>query len=762
MLAIISCLVLAIIFAGGRPASAYTGDKVQSVPTVNAGLDNQSLGTLILKEEYAQSIKQGDCMSISLPSYVELQKISVYFLNSSSYVPYLTVKNATYSISTFSPGTPPIDLAPGTRLLVEDKNRFTLQVTSDLWQTYSGALSTALFRCYVNFDSVKIKSSAPEGGEVKATLDGTGGFSSSTLTVAKIASSSGGTTAAADEPQDITDQGGRIATITISENVAGALKKNIDINNPPDPDNYKKKDTVKLVLPAGFSWDKNNTKLVMGWGFTPENNIVYVDPDPTVGVDTSGYSVLYLKVSNETTRPGRLTILGNVTVDETIARAGKVEVSYEGANPGVSPAVLTVANYSVPGCSLKGKTATEVIAGHVNQPLGEFTIAEGMAGDLAKGRTITLTLPDGVKWHTNPTARREGGDCKLKEEVWVEDDKQVIRYTVDSAGTGSDKSAFCFKYATVDLAVDAPEQVEITVGGSAGAKGKVVVANVIDPVKLSAAKTNVSVGVQNQDGGELTISEEMPGALRAKDATGAGAILELTLPNGVTFEKLPQVEVTEGNLILDKTGISLARGDRVLVIPVEKSSSTASTIKISKISLNVNRMLPEGDMTLEAGGTALSETGSLFSGSLNTVKVPLATCVTPAPRDVKAGAVFTIGSDTYEVNGKKQKMDVAPYIKNDRTYGPVRYIAYALGLRDQDIFWDEAAQTVTLMRGKRVAQLKVGRASILIQGVEIPIDVAPELVDPGRVMLPYRWVAFALGANVSWSEEKQQVTIQTT
>lgn len=751
MLAIISCLVLAIIFASARPASASTSDKVLSVPTVNVS-STTSLGTLILKEEYAQSIKKDDCMSISLPSYVELQKISVYFLNSSSYVPCLkdsTVVTATYKIdySTYSPGSS-IDLAPGTRLLVEDKNRFSLQVTSDLWQTYKSASSTALFRCYVNFESVKIKSSAPEGGEVKATLDGTGGFSSSVQTVAKIASSSGGTTAAADEPQDITDQGGRIATITISENVAGALKNNAD---------DFKKDTVKLVLPAGLDW--GTVTLLPGWGFKAG------DVDSTVGVDTSGYSVLYLRVNNETTGAtgkGRLIILGNVTVDETIARAGKVEVSCEGANPGVSPAVITVANYSVPGCSLKGKTATEVMAGHINQPLGEFTIAEGMAGDLAKGRTITLTLPDGVKWHTNPTARKESGDCVLGAAVPMGDDGRVIRYTVDSAGTGSDKSAFCFKYATVNLAVYAPEQVEITVGGSAGAKGKVVVANVIDPVKLSAAKTNVSVGVQNQDGGELTISEEMPGALRAKDAIGAGAVLELTLPDGVTFEKLPQVEVTEGNLILDKTGISLARGDRVLVIPIEKSSSAASTIKVTKISLNVSRMIPEGDVKLEVGGTALTETCDFFSGSLNTVKVPLAACVTPAPRDVKASAVFTIGSDTYEVNGMKQKMDVAPYIKNDRTYGPVRYIAYALGLCDQDIFWDEAAQTVTLMRGKRVAQLKVGRASILIQGVEIPIDVAPELVAPGRVMLPYRWVAFALGANVFWSEEKQQVTIKTT
>ncbi|MEW6425535.1 MAG: stalk domain-containing protein [Bacillota bacterium] len=750
MALLIYCLAISLIFTGGRPASAYTSEKVLSVPTVNAD-STTSLGTLLLKEEYARSIKNGDCLSISLPSYVELQNISVYFLNSSSYVPYLknsTVTDATYKVNYSnyynSPGTV-IDLAPGTRLLVEDKNRFSLQITEDLGDIYTkyGASSTATFRCYVYFDSVKIKASAPEGGEVKATLDGTGGFSSSVQTVAKIASSSGGTTAAADEPQDITDRGGRIATITISENVAGALKKN-------DTD-CKNKNTVKLVLPAGFSW--GTVTLLPGWGFTAG------DVDYTVGVDTSGYSVLYLKVNTETTRQGRLTILGNVTVDESIARAGKVEVSYEGTNPGVSPAVLTVANYSVPGCSLKEKTTTEVIAGHVNQPLGEFTIAEGMAGDLAEGRTITLTLPDGVKWHTYPTARRESGDCVLGAAAPVGDDGRVIRYAV--TGAGSDKSVFCFKYATVDLAVCAPEQVEIAVGGSAGAKGKVAVGYVIAPVKLSAGKTTVSAGVQSQPGGEVTISEEMPGALRAKDAAGAGALLKLTLPAGATFDRIPQVEVSEGDLILDKTDLRLEQEDRALVIPVEKSSSVPSTIRVSGVSLNLNRMVPEGDIKLDVGGTALSETIALFSDDLNKLEVTLASCITPAPGEKKTGAVFTIGSTSYEIGGKKQEMDVAPYIKENRTYGPVRYIANALGLRDQDIFWEETTQTVTLMRGKRVAQLKVGRASILIQGVEMPIDVAPELVDPGRVMLPYRWVAFALGASVSWNEEKQQVTIHT-
>jgi len=37
-------------------------------------------------------------------------------------------------------------------------------------------------------------------------------------------------------------------------------------------------------------------------------------------------------------------------------------------------------------------------------------------------------------------------------------------------------------------------------------------------------------------------------------------------------------------------------------------------------------------------------------------------------------------------------------------------------------------------------------------------DVAPRLID-GRVMVPVRWVAEALGADVQWDAESRQVTV---
>jgi hypothetical protein len=47
-----------------------------------------------------------------------------------------------------------------------------------------------------------------------------------------------------------------------------------------------------------------------------------------------------------------------------------------------------------------------------------------------------------------------------------------------------------------------------------------------------------------------------------------------------------------------------------------------------------------------------------------------------------------------------------------------------------------------------------------INGVAFTMDVAPELVDPGRSMLPLRAVAQVLGSDVQWDEATQTVTVK--
>lgn len=121
-------------------------------------------------------------------------------------------------------------------------------------------------------------------------------------------------------------------------------------------------------------------------------------------------------------------------------------------------------------------------------------------------------------------------------------------------------------------------------------------------------------------------------------------------------------------------------------------------------------------------------------------------------------AVFAIGSTSYAVDGETRTMDVVPYLKNGRAYLPVRFASQALGVAQEHIGWDNAAGIVTLVKGDRVAAFTVGQTTMLSGGTFVAIDAAPEIVN-GRVMLPFRWVALALGAQVEWNGAARTITM---
>jgi len=125
-----------------------------------------------------------------------------------------------------------------------------------------------------------------------------------------------------------------------------------------------------------------------------------------------------------------------------------------------------------------------------------------------------------------------------------------------------------------------------------------------------------------------------------------------------------------------------------------------------------------------------------------------------------AGSSFKIGVTSYIKDGNIYFMNVAPYIKNGRTYLPVRYVASSLGVLDSNILWDEANQKVTLLKGDKVVQMTIGSNGMAINGVTIVMDAAPE-VTSGRAMLPFRYIAQAFGASVAWDNSTQQVEISS-
>jgi len=126
--------------------------------------------------------------------------------------------------------------------------------------------------------------------------------------------------------------------------------------------------------------------------------------------------------------------------------------------------------------------------------------------------------------------------------------------------------------------------------------------------------------------------------------------------------------------------------------------------------------------------------------------------------------VFKIGDLNYYTQeiGSEQvnsvKMDAAPMISNDRTFVPVRFLGNALGVDDNNIVWDNSSRTA-ILKGKNELKLTIGRKAITVNSQEKAIDVAPMIVDPGRTMLPARYVAEGLGFVVDWDAQNQLVVV---
>jgi len=75
-----------------------------------------------------------------------------------------------------------------------------------------------------------------------------------------------------------------------------------------------------------------------------------------------------------------------------------------------------------------------------------------------------------------------------------------------------------------------------------------------------------------------------------------------------------------------------------------------------------------------------------------------------------------------------------------------------------NVSWMKETQQITLIgKGKQV-ELVVGQDFALVDGVHHKLDVPAKIVD-GRTLVPMRFVSQAFGAGVNWVGKKQLVEI---
>ena len=118
-------------------------------------------------------------------------------------------------------------------------------------------------------------------------------------------------------------------------------------------------------------------------------------------------------------------------------------------------------------------------------------------------------------------------------------------------------------------------------------------------------------------------------------------------------------------------------------------------------------------------------------------------------------SVFAGRSPIIEYNGKIIKSDVAPYIQNERTMVPIRFISETLGYK---VTWDNDKREVGISGKDTEITLKIDSTKAKVNGKELKLD-APASIKKDRTFVPLRFVAENLKAEVKWDNKNFKVII---
>ncbi|MDF2439566.1 MAG: hypothetical protein JWN98_550 [Abditibacteriota bacterium] len=110
-----------------------------------------------------------------------------------------------------------------------------------------------------------------------------------------------------------------------------------------------------------------------------------------------------------------------------------------------------------------------------------------------------------------------------------------------------------------------------------------------------------------------------------------------------------------------------------------------------------------------------------------------------------------------QVNGNVLPLTVAPLQRSGRTLVPMRPIFQALGA---NVNWNQLTQEITAQHGASNVRLQIGRRDALVNNQRVILD-QPPLLYRGATMVPLRFVAEGLGADVHWNNALQLVSIST-
>jgi|GEM_PF-829201 len=556
------------------------------------------------------------------------------------------------------------------------------------------------------------------------------------------------------------------------------------------PNGFSVGKKIKLKLPKGFSWDDSKVDAVKATAVVEPNTdgrILVVSPilpSGTVAGITNKLDSIYVNIP---------------IVPDRDAKFGDVDVIVQ-ENSAVSPSSLVVAEYVDYGVSVKAEKVLNVIAGKDIEGLyrSKLTIEEPATSSLQGKRYMEFTFVDekgkevAASLQDNETMKltKKAGDTVTKltidktsiPSVSKQTGRDATTYTADTQAASSSDNVKANKFdlyvseqsekVRVKYELEVPFVVASNFEGKlflkvkgAGAEEQLVqIADVKPSVtfEVQGALPQVKIGLQKQKGSDILIKETEAAALQDYEPAGS--------KNFAKYELMPEenfnlkfddadVKVKEGDIMLNSNDPFGTEKDEIYV-KVDRRSTKPSTLLVSDVLVTLDRTVPYGAIRLEGHYGVVRGRHALTN---RTKTFDYFTTITPVSDDKRITTVFSIDSKDYaEVIGgvrEDKNMDVAPFIQDNRTMLPVRYIANAIGA---EVNYDPKTRIATFQKYQSVVTLNIDKNVMYVNGSPVQLYTKPANVE-GRIFLPLVNIAQAFGLkqgqNIIWNQDKKTVTI---
>lgn len=433
----------------------------------------------------------------------------------------------------------------------------------------------------------------------------------------------------------------------------------------------------------------------------------------------------------------------------------------------------------------------------------EVTLKESAAGALDVKKAIDLDLPDGVYvtdvdlTKTDNAATALNGKTQtainkndFKEAYKKGDEKgfEFARRTFVATDDRNinDKMELSFKL-TLIAEPDFEGDVKLKLSGDGFDKAQeVTIAKFVKPYTVEAAQNDLIIDYRNTKVPTNVVVKEAEEGLWKKDQMDFNFNVDY-----MTFEDDATYTVD------DKSDLEVKalKGTKMGFKVTDESSDTAAAVTISDVSLYMSRSIAAGaydlDLMTAPGQKMLTEealctasddgeakkAGEYYVADVidmkydkgwedkfYTVKEGFINVIT-AGRD-QDDASFTkkvvvpVG-EKYLIAGEEQvALDVPAYISAaGYTMLPVRAVATALGINNNNVLWNQASRTVTILYGQRIITMVAGQKVVTVNGNTIPASATVQIKD-GRTFLPMRDLATALGVtDITWDAATKTATM---